>query len=244
MLTGLMGNSAIMAAIGLAMIALTAYALYLRRACGGVTWLVVLLGVALTFDNVAVAAGRWIGFGDVLYAINLPRFWVHGLMTPLIVVVAAMLAWRLGVRWSRPVLVVGTLLVIALVVVGIVELFVALELAPATNGDALRYANAAAAGPPIPALGTVLMLVAIGVSAWRQVRSFWLTVGSVTMLVTAAAGMSVLWLGNFGELVLYASIVATMYQVAANQDRPAASDGADTRTATKSSPAQQLPVTR
>ena len=121
MLTGLMGNSAIMAAIGLGMIALTACAFRLRRSGGAVTWLVVLLGVALTFDNMAVAVGRFVGFGDLLYAINLPRFWIHGLMTPLIVVAAAVLAWRLGVRWSRPVVVVGAVLVAALVVVGIVE---------------------------------------------------------------------------------------------------------------------------
>ncbi|MCG7633015.1 hypothetical protein MHN80_11895 [Gordonia McavH-238-E] len=224
MLSELLGNSAIMAAIGLGMIALTACALHLRRSCGAVTWLVVLLGVALTFDNVAVAVGRMVGFGDVLHAINLPRFWIHGLMTPLIVVAAAILVWRLGVRWRRSVVVVGALLVAALVVVGIVELFVALDLTPETDGDALRYANAAAAGPPIPALGTVLLLIAIGVSAWRQARSCWLLIGSVTMLVTAAAGMSVLWLGNFGELVLYASIVAGMFQVATTVRRSAVDD--------------------
>ena len=241
MLTGLMGNSAIMAAIGLGMIALTACAFRLKRSGGAVTWLVGLLGVALTFDNVAVAVGRMVGFGDLLYAINLPRFWIHGLLTPLIVVAAVVLAWRLGVRWSRPVVVVGAVLVAALVVVGIVECFVALELTPATDGDALRYANAAAAGPPVPALGTVLILIAIGMTTWRQVRSLWLLLGSVTMLVTAAAGMSVLWLDNFGELVLYASIVATMFQVAAAESRSAA-EGANDRLESGRAAAQSMTV--
>ena len=117
----------------------------------------------------------------------------------------------------------------------------ALELTPATDGDALRYANAAAAGPPVPALGTVLILIAIGMTTWRQVRSLWLLLGSVTMLVTAAAGMSVLWLGNFGELVLYASIVATMFQVAAAESRSAA-DGANDRLESGSAVAQSMTV--
>lgn len=241
MLTELLGNSAIMAAIGLGMIALTACAVYLWRRCGAVALSVGLLGVALTFDNAAVAVGRVVGFGDVLLAINLPRFWIHGIMTPLIVVATAIVARRLGVRWSRSVVVVGAVLVTTLVVVGIVELFVALELTPATDGDALRYANAAAAGPPIPALGTVLLLIAIGVSAWRQTGSFWLLAGSVTMLVTAAAGMSVLWLGNVGELVLYASIVATMFQMAAIESRSAVGDP-DESPESENSAAQRMTV--
>jgi hypothetical protein len=225
MLSEVMGNSSIMAAIGLGMIVLTVYAFRLRRSCGAVTWLVVVLGVALSFDNVAVAVGRIVGFGDALYAINLPRFWIHALMTPLIVVAAAVPARRLGVRWSRSVLVAGALLVTVFVIVGIVELFVALELTPTTDGDALRYSNAAVAGPPLPALGTVLLLIAAGVHLWRSAESPWLCLGSLVMLGTAAAGTSVFWLGNFGELVLYASIVATMSQVAeAGDPDPSASE--------------------
>lgn len=225
MLSGLLGNSVIMAAIGVAMIALSVCAFRLRRSCGAVAWLVVLLGVALTFDNVAVALGRMIGFGDALYSINLPRFWIHALMTPLIVVAAAVLARRLGVRWGRSVLAAAALLVTAFVVMGIVELFLALELTPTTDGDAMRYANAAVAGPPLPALGTVLLLIATGVCLWRSAGSPWLCLGSLVMLVTAAAGTSIFWLGNFGELVLYASIVATMYQVAESGDPDAPAKG-------------------
>ena len=87
----------------------------------------------------------------------------------------------------------------------------------------------------------MLILIAIGMTAWRQVRSFWLLLGSVTMLVTAAAGTSVLWLGNFGELVLYASIVATMYQVAAAESRSAA-DGSNNRLEWGRAAAQSMTV--
>ena len=60
-------------------------------------------------------------------------------------------------------------------------------------------------------------------------------------MVTAAAGTSVLWLGNFGELVLYASIVATMFQVAAAESRSAA-DGANDRLESGRAAAQSMTV--
>ena len=87
----------------------------------------------------------------------------------------------------------------------------------------------------------MLILIAIGMTAWRQVRSLWLLLGSVTMLFTAAAGTSILWLGNFGELVLYASIVATMFQVAAAESRSAA-EGANDRPESGRAAAQSMTV--
>jgi hypothetical protein len=204
--------SAVMAAIGVVMVALAIVALRFRAEAGAVALLVALITVGLAYDNLAVAVGQLIGYGDLLRAVNVPRFWLHALLTPLLIVVGAILVGRLGIGWlrTRIAAVVVSGLVAALIVVGVIEEIVHLELVPEDAGDALRYVNDAVSGPPIPAIVTILVLIGLGGLAWRTAGLPWLFAGSVAMLLAAGLGAEILWLANVGELVLQAAVVATL----------------------------------
>ncbi|AZG46060.1 hypothetical protein [Gordonia insulae] len=205
-------TSLIMAAIGVAMLALCVISVRLVPKVGAVAVGVAVILVGLAYDNFAVAIGRFVGYGDTLLAINMPRFWIHAIVTPLLIVVAGILVGRLGVTQAqtRNVAIGGWALVAMLILIGVVEEIVKARLVPENAGDALRYVNAEATGAPLPAIITVLALLVLGVMAWRYAGFPWLFIGSMVMLIAAAAGNAVLWVGNLGELVLMSSVVVTM----------------------------------
>ncbi|GAA0946868.1 hypothetical protein [Actinocorallia libanotica] len=220
----------VMAVLGGCMLVLAGVALGRGRAAGAVAPLVAVICLGLAYDNLAVAAGRVLGFGGTLEAVSAPRFWIHALLTPLLIVAGGSMAARLGVRWaaSRVAVVGGGVLVAVLVAIGVFEDVVELELAPAKYADLVRYTNEGAAGPPIPAIVTILVLLALGVAIWRTAGSPWLCLGAVAMFAAAALGGSRPWLGNLGELALQAAVVATLVAAARAVSPPARVSGGRT----------------
>lgn len=219
-----------MAAIGACMLALAAVCLRARGAVGGVAVLVAVICAGLAYDNLAVAAGRLIGFGDVLRGVNVPRYWIHALLTPLLIIACGALAGALGVRWptGRTAAAAGALLVPALIGVGIFQDVVRLRLEPREYADSLRYANAGAEGPPVAAIVTIVVLIGLGALIWRTAALPWLLLGSIGMFAAAAVGGSRFWAGNLGELVLQAAVVATLTAAARVSPLPAPASGGRT----------------
>ncbi len=208
-------TSVIMVAIGAAMLVVAAFAFRLTSRVGAVAILLGAISLGLAYDNIAVAVGRLVGYGDTLSAINLPRFWIHAIAMPLLIVVAGNLVGRLGVEQARTrnVTLGGWALVVMLMVIGFVEDVVRLDLEPEDAGDALRYVNAGFDGPPLPAIITVLAILVLGVMAFRYAGFPWLFVGALVMLIAAPIGSMLLWVGNLGELVLMLSMLVTMAAV-------------------------------
>ncbi|MDY6808508.1 MAG: hypothetical protein SW127_05765 [Actinomycetota bacterium] len=208
-------TSMIMAAIGVAMLVVLALALRLTPRVGAVAILFAVICLGLAYDSFVVAAGRLIGYGDTLSAINMPRFWIHAIVVPLLIIVAGNLVGRLGVDQarSRNVTLGGWALVAMLIAIGVVEDVVRLDLQPEDAGDALRYVNAGADGPPLPAIITVLALLVLGTMAFRYAGFPWLFLGALVMLIAAPIGSVVLLVGNLGELVLMLSVLVTMAAV-------------------------------
>ncbi|ROO90436.1 hypothetical protein EDD29_8161 [Actinocorallia herbida] len=168
------------------------------------------LTVGLAYDNGAIAVGSVLGFGDALEAVNVPRYWIHALFTPLLVVIGALLARRLGVSVGTPVLAGAGVLAAVLVVLGLVTEAFGLHLKPETYADALRYVHAEPGGPPMAAIATIIVLGVIGAVVWRKAGVPWLFAGAVTMFVAAGVGFAHFWISNLGELVLQTGIVATL----------------------------------
>lgn len=208
-------TSVIMAAIGVAMLVVAALALYLTPRVGAVAVLVAAICLGLAYDNIAVGVGRLIGYGDILSAINMPRFWIHAVLVPPLIIVAGNLVGRLGVEQarSRNVTLGGWVLVAMLIAIGIVDDVARLDLQPENTADALRYINAGADGPPLPAIITVLAVLVLGTMAFRYAGFPWLFLGALVMLIAAPIGTVALWVGNLGELVLMLSVLLTMAAV-------------------------------
>ncbi len=208
--------STLLALIALCMLALAATAVRLRHAAPLGAPLVAVICAGLAYDCAAIAIGPAFGFGSALHAVNEPRYWIHALLTPLMILAAMDLAGRAGLTslTRRPVRIGLAALTAVLVAMGVSADIVNLRLEPEAYADTLRYVNTATQGPPVPAIVTILVLIGIGAALWRRAGIAWLCLGSVVMFVAAAAGFAHFWIGNLGELVLQCGIAATLAAVA------------------------------
>ncbi|MDW8325275.1 MAG: hypothetical protein RMK99_01810 [Anaerolineales bacterium] len=181
----------------------------------------------LPYDNAIIAAGRFIGEGDLLRNLNWPRFAAHGLLTPLWIIAAGSLARMAGLGWAKNKWVMSAFCILAtgLIVLLDVPKLLGLQLHPACFADTLRYAESVSAGqlcsptqavvpssgPPIAAIAAILALLGVSVPIWRRTKWPWLFVGSVVMFLAAAAPASVVGPGvsSIGEVVLGAALLAT-----------------------------------
>lgn len=166
---------------------------------------------ALSYDNGILAVGRWIGAGETLEALTIPRFVLHLLLTPLLMPWARAVSARAGVGWAgtaaaRAVVAAVTVAVIAL---GVLGEMVRLDLRPEEWAGTVRYTtdHTSLAGL-LPPVITVLVMLVAAVAVWR-VRGyrFW-TLTTVTMALASAAGLPVL-LTNCAELLFVVGVVAT-----------------------------------
>ncbi|GLW30499.1 hypothetical protein Areg01_34390 [Actinoplanes regularis] len=170
--------------------------------------LLILVILALIWDNAVIAIGGTLGEGEPLRTLSVPRYVTHGLLVPLLIMVGVGLARRYGIQRlaGKAVPAVFGAFTAALIVAGIWLDVIDLDLEPTRYADTLRYTNAASHGAPIPAVVTILVLIGIGVALLVRTRQPWLLAGAVAMFVAAAAGALAFWIGNVGELLLILSI--------------------------------------
>ena len=169
------------------------------------------VALGLVHDNVMLAVGDAIGAGDLLRALSLPRFWVHGLLTPALMVVALSWARGLGVSWARSRAawaVLGTLTAV-LVVRGVWNDVLHLELELTDEDGLLRYTYVDPAHGIVSPVITVVVLLVIGTAMQRQAQWPWLLVGSIVMFVASGGGASVPYVANMGESVLDVTMLLT-----------------------------------
>ncbi|SDT59473.1 hypothetical protein [Actinoplanes derwentensis] len=162
--------------------------------------------LALIGDNAVIAAGSTIGTGDTLLALSYPRYIAHGLFVPLLIMVGAGLCRAHGIRLP---LAASGILTAALIAVGIRQDIINLNLQPTPYADTLRYTNTATHGAPIPAVVTIVVLIALGAVLLARTRSPWLLAGSSAMFAAAALSVFAFWLGNVGELLLLLGLYLT-----------------------------------
>jgi hypothetical protein len=193
--------------LGLGLITVRQY----RRAPSSYMLIVIANMAGLVYDNIAVAAGAVLGEGDLLKALNVPRFYIHALLTPLVVIYAFGVARRAGLKWAqgRGAHTLFCLLATALAALGAFNDIIRLQLEPAQFQDVTRYVNTAVKGPPIPAIVTILIYVTVGLLLWRARRWPWMGVGGLVMFVAAGAAGRAVTIGNFGEVALMGSAAAT-----------------------------------
>lgn len=145
------------------------------------TLLSLLVLAALAYDNLILFIGNFLGAGDTLYNLSVPRYLFHNLLTPLLVVVAvwqarlAQLPFALrpnALRWAW-----GATL--SLAALGILTKFIGLQLQPETLDGLLRYVAIAPKGPPLGTLLSVLFAGIVGGFIWRKTGWFWLALAVI-----------------------------------------------------------------
>jgi len=174
--------------------------------------LLLLVGVALVYDNLIIAVGRLIGEGSLLHTLNWPRFLFHALFTPLLLVTAVYQAGRGGVGWAagQTGQIAAWVVALSLITFGVIHDLVGINLSPTLYGGTLRYA-VAGSGPPIPAIITIIIIIVVGIFVWRQMRWPWMFAGALVMFVGAAVPTSLVGpaVGSGVEITLLAGLLAT-----------------------------------
>lgn len=219
-----MDDTAIFAGLAIAYVVLLVWGLAAARpprlaTPAAVPFLVV---AGLVYDNTVLALGRTIGAGPVLEGLSAGRYWVHALVTPLLVVFARHAVARAGAGWARTRAAAagGWVLALALVVLEVVTVAGHLELTTRQEHGVLSYTDAGSAGPPVMVIVVGLVLVVAGVELLRRTRWLWLLAGSALMLVGSSVPVPIASAAvtNVFELVLLVSVVVTRV----HQDRAAA----------------------
>jgi hypothetical protein len=156
-----------------------------RRFREPVLWLLAFLIAALPYDTALVAAGRWIGQGELLQALSAPRFMLFELSVPLTLIAAGGLARQAGLGFARPRWAMGLLcgVATAFILLDWRGIFTPPQIHPACWADTLRYTlsvdptqlcpgradvPARAALPPAAVLALPMLLVVGALTWWRR----------------------------------------------------------------------------
>lgn len=195
--------------------------------------------IGLSYDNIILGMGSWLGIGRVLATLSVLRFVFHAILTPSLLWTGFYIAFYSKLPWARSRRVHHFTLfcVSILTVAGIQEHLLDYQAFPVCQQDGLvRYtqsqqlkpellcdgypypppilAQSPPGSPPWASIGTVLILILMGMHMAVVYGNVWLLLGSLLMCVTAAgAGTGhALWLGNGGEVLLVTSMTMAMRQ--------------------------------
>jgi hypothetical protein len=178
--------------------------------------ILVLVLCSLIYDNMMLAWGTSIGDGDLLKYLSVPRYVTHALLTPMLILFAALSAGRMNVDGyrSREKLTFWGAITFFAIWYGLFADGVTLQLVSVTEDGLLRYAahHAGASPPPLAVMTTGISLIIIGASMQRFGRWPWLFVGAMAMMIAAIFWADSGVIANIGELMLLTSLVVTGHE--------------------------------
>jgi hypothetical protein len=201
--------------------------------------LVLLPAALLWYENLRTGLGRFLGPGELLYALSVPALAWHWTVLPVFVLAAVAMAREAGLTWacSLPGRLVTAGLVAALFAIDLPYALGLLfggtgplpdvELRLGCIGDAVRYTATLSeaylcdpadathrVGPgPLVAITMVIFVLAVGVALWVRRGWPWLALTAGAMFLAAGAGPAfgayAAPLANVGEVALIAGMLAT-----------------------------------
>ncbi|MEV6071445.1 hypothetical protein AB0L82_33275 [Nocardia sp. NPDC052001] len=183
-----------------------------------------LLCMALVYDNAVIAVGAALGPGAVLEVASIPRFAVHAVLTPTLILWAQTVACRAGVRWadSRAGTVIAWALALGSIAVAIVNDVVGLSLRPLWWAGTLRYANIPVPDTEaLPVVITGVFVLVAGIGVWQRRRWLPMMLTAAVMTFAAAVAPESPLVGNMGELVLAAGLMGTAHWLRREPDTAA-----------------------
>ncbi len=178
-----------------------------------VSILPLLVTIGLAYDNALLTFGASWGESAALEAASYPRYLMHAVFTPLLVLYAARVAQRWDVTGfrSRRSLAIWAGLTAGIVALGLSG-EIGMHLTPVTTDGILSYKHLDGA-PPFAEIATITALIVNGIMVARQARWPWILVGAAQMFVVAAAAASNAIITNLGEILLLTSMALTAREV-------------------------------
>jgi hypothetical protein len=171
----------------------------------------VLVIFGLVYDNFVIASGSFVGEGDLLKNLNMWRYVLHALLTPLLIIWGFGMMRRMGFQFAQSARnhAIFCLIATAMILLGAYSDILRLSLELKVEEGLTRYVNVGGIkGPPIPSIVTIFVLIGFGVMLWRKTKSWGLAAGSIFMLVAAMAGLRIVGLSNLGEVALSAGLLS------------------------------------
>jgi hypothetical protein len=191
-----------------------AWAIWLFLTSPNLSLAVLILVLAgLVYDNFIIYIGDRLQAGELLEALNKGRYWCHGLLSPLLLLVALQVLHKAEVSWNQSPwmdwLTLG--LTLCLIWVEVTSRMIKLNLKPVTFAGTLRYKEVVPSRE-LPVILVILFVGAVGVIAWQSLHWTWMFWGALVMMVgsaippTTKAGPSI---GSGVEVLFGLSLVAT-----------------------------------
>lgn len=171
----------------------------------------------LIWDNLRVAAGIVLGFGDLLYTLTWPAFWAHWLSGCWLTISSGSILRLAGVEFAKSRWVMGGFCTLATaLVIHDLPLFWTKKIYPVCEFDLIRYsssvteANRCSADQPlvssefpIAPVVTCFVVIGSGLVLWVRKGFPWMAVGGIVMLLTAAVpALNRHRLDNLGEVFI------------------------------------------
>lgn len=174
--------------------------------------------LAHPYDSLVIALGRLIGEGPRLVALTWPRFLLHVLTLPPLVIALALLARGAGVGWAGhpAALPIAVLIAAATLAAGVLGELMGLELAPYYRNDVLFYSHAHPAGPPPGSIMLLAAALVYGGAIGLRARWPWVAMAALyTLLIQVVpdAGLRSA-LVNTGEVLLLAALLLAAHRFA------------------------------
>lgn len=174
--------------------------------------LVLIVVYGLAYDNLAIASGAVFSVSETTRLLNVPRYVIHALFTPGMMIAAwGILRWK-GVKWASNRVWHSLLCILAtaLILLGSYVDILNLTLVPNEANGVVRYVNDfhLFRGPPIPAVLTIIVLLVLGGVVWRKFKWPWMFMGALLMFLGAAS--PVILLQNLGEVAIAGGLTASI----------------------------------
>ncbi|KGR76267.1 hypothetical protein [Ureibacillus sinduriensis] len=194
-------------------IGLLVWALILsKKSLWNVTNVLLLVIIGLVYDNLIIAAGRFIGEGELLEGLSYARFWLHALFTPTLVLFAWCICFNLGMPWAKKTFwkIAFPLITLVLILYELFTSIIGLKLRSKEEFNVLSYESVEPSSPVMVILVTAALIIA-GILLLKNFRFPWLLIGTAIMLVGSIVGI---WIKNFPimntmEFLLILSLLLT-----------------------------------
>lgn len=168
--------------------------------------------ISISYDNLILGSGNFIGEGQLLKTLNMVRFLVHFLAVPLFIVVGVELAHRAGANWANTTWrSLSWVLAIAVASFSIVNQFIGLELVPLKFMGVLRYISSNPQNIPISTIIINIFVLLVGIGLWIRIQCRWVFIGSLISLIGNAIPSSIVGtlVGSTSEFLMALSLILT-----------------------------------
>lgn len=171
-------------------------------------WLIVIAALSLAYDNAILATGTLIGAGELLLQLNLGRYVLHAVSTPLLMLAGLALTRNAGVHWAwrRGIAVMTWLTVLGFIAYDTMS-YLGSSYVMASEGVMRYVIDPPHHGPPLAPITTMSFLIAFGIAHYIEHRSWWVLAGALTMFGASAFQLGVI--ANIGEIALMVALVAS-----------------------------------